>query len=50
VRIEPFAKHFLKLQGGFFDHPDRMFHSIEEVCVMIVLAKIGNIAGLAKRF
>ena len=25
VRVEPFASHFIKLQGGKFDHPDRMF-------------------------
>lgn len=30
VRLEPFTKHFIKVQGGQFDHPDRMFHSIEE--------------------
>ncbi|VDM30874.1 unnamed protein product [Hydatigera taeniaeformis] len=30
VRMEPFAQHFIKLQGGHFDLPDRMFHSVEE--------------------
>lgn len=30
VRLEPFSKLFLKLQGGHFDHPDRMFHSVRE--------------------
>lgn len=30
VRMEPFAGHFLNLQGGHFDLADRMFHSIEE--------------------
>ncbi|CAG2101979.1 unnamed protein product [Medioppia subpectinata] len=28
VRMEPFAQHFLRLQGGHFDLADRMFHSI----------------------
>ena len=28
IRIEPFTTLFLKLQGGRFDHADRMFHSI----------------------
>lgn len=28
IRLEPFTKLFLKLQGGHFDHPDRMFDSI----------------------
>ena len=30
VRMEPFAQHFLKLQGGHFDLADRMFNSIKE--------------------
>eukprot|EP00094_Tigriopus_californicus_P005213 TCALIF_05026-PB protein Name:"Similar to WDFY3 WD repeat and FYVE domain-containing protein 3 (Homo sapiens)" AED:0.04 eAED:0.04 QI:7/0.93/0.68/1/1/1/16/134/3650 len=30
VRLEPFAQHFLHLQGGHFDLADRMFHSVEE--------------------
>ena len=30
VRLEPFTQHFLHLQGGHFDLPDRMFHSVEE--------------------
>jgi WD40 repeat protein len=28
--MEPFSKLFLKMQGGHFDHPDRMFHSVRE--------------------
>ncbi len=28
VRLEPFTSYFLQLQGGKFDHADRMFHSI----------------------
>ena len=30
VRLEPFTDYFLRLQGGHFDLPDRMFHSIKE--------------------
>ena len=30
VRLEPYAQHFLKLQGGHFDLADRMFNSIFE--------------------
>eukprot|EP00049_Salpingoeca_infusionum_P016720 m.344848 g.344848 ORF g.344848 m.344848 type:complete len:3784 (+) comp16137_c1_seq1:160-11511(+) len=30
VRLEPFARAFIHLQGGHFDHPDRMFYSIGE--------------------
>ena len=28
IRMEPFTQQFLKLQGGYFDHADRLFHSI----------------------
>eukprot|EP00117_Sycon_ciliatum_P047473 scpid10624/ scgid33909/ WD repeat and FYVE domain-containing protein 3; Beach domain, WD repeat and FYVE domain-containing protein 1 len=30
IRLEPFTQHFLRLQGGHFDHADRMFHSMED--------------------
>ncbi len=30
VRMEPFTQHFIKVQGGHFDHPDRMFHSVAD--------------------
>lgn len=33
VRMEPFTQAFLKLQGGHFDHADRMFHSIHEAWI-----------------
>eukprot|EP00871_Galdieria_phlegrea_P005974 jgi/Galph1/864/GphlegSOOS_G5613.1 len=29
VRLEPFTGLFLRLQGGLFDHPDRMFHCVQ---------------------
>lgn len=29
IRLQPFVKSYLLLQGGTFDHPDRMFYSIE---------------------
>jgi hypothetical protein len=25
VRLEPFTSYFLSMQGGKFDHPDRMY-------------------------
>ena len=28
LRLEPFTSAFIAMQGGHFDHPDRMFHSI----------------------
>ncbi|KAJ3373009.1 hypothetical protein HDU91_001442 [Kappamyces sp. JEL0680] len=30
LRLEPFTEQYLKLQGGHFDHPDRLFHSIPQ--------------------
>ncbi|KAJ3324756.1 hypothetical protein HDV06_006064 [Boothiomyces sp. JEL0866] len=30
IRMEPFTQQYLKLQGGHFDHPDRIFHSIPQ--------------------
>lgn len=29
IRLQPFVKSYLLLQGGTFDHPDRMFFSVE---------------------
>ena len=28
VRVEPFASYHTALQGGRFDHSDRLFHSL----------------------
>ena len=30
IRLEPFTTHALRLQGGKFDHADRLFHSIPD--------------------
>lgn len=30
IRLQPFVHAFLLLQGGNFDHPDRLFYSIEK--------------------
>lgn len=30
IRLEPFVQSYLLLQGGNFDHPDRLFYSIEK--------------------
>ena len=30
IRLQPFVKSYLLLQGGNFDHPDRMFFSVEQ--------------------
>jgi len=30
IRMQPFVQSYLLLQGGSFDHPDRLFYSIEK--------------------
>lgn len=30
IRIQPFVQSYLLLQGGSFDHPDRLFYSVEK--------------------
>ncbi|KFY47299.1 hypothetical protein V494_00054 [Pseudogymnoascus sp. VKM F-4513 (FW-928)] len=30
IRLQPFVQSYLLIQGGNFDHPDRMFYSIEK--------------------
>jgi hypothetical protein len=30
IRLQPFVESYLLLQGGNFDHPDRLFYSIEK--------------------
>lgn len=31
IRLEPFTQQSLKLQGGKFDHSDRIFYSIQQI-------------------
>jgi hypothetical protein len=31
IRLHPFTESYLKLQGGKFDHPDRLFYSISKL-------------------
>ena len=30
IRLQPFVQSYLLLQGGFFDHADRLFYSVEK--------------------
>lgn len=30
IRLQPFVQSYLLLQGGAFDHPDRLFYSVEK--------------------
>ncbi|CAK9291092.1 unnamed protein product [Gordionus sp. m RMFG-2023] len=42
-RMEPFTQHFLKLQGGHFDLPDRMFHSVGEAWLSASLHNMADV-------
>lgn len=50
VRLEPFTKFFLQLQGGHFDHPDRMFHSIEEAWMSASEKNTNDVKELVPEF
>ena len=36
IRLEPFTTLAIRLQGGFFDHADRLFHSVAETWAHLV--------------
>nr|CDS28413.2 hypothetical transcript [Hymenolepis microstoma] len=50
VRMEPFAQHFIKLQGGHFDLPDRMFHSVEEAWLSASQHNMADVRELIPEF
>ncbi|VDL90055.1 unnamed protein product [Schistocephalus solidus] len=50
VRMEPFAQHFIKLQGGHFDLADRMFHSVEEAWLSASQHNMADVRELVPEF
>ncbi|XP_058056243.1 WD repeat and FYVE domain-containing protein 3 [Anopheles bellator] len=50
VRLEPFAQHFLRLQGGHFDLADRMFHSIKEAWYSASKQNMADVKELIPEF
>ncbi|KAL5107634.1 WD repeat and FYVE domain-containing protein 3 [Taenia crassiceps] len=50
VRMEPFSQHFIKLQGGHFDLPDRMFHSVEEAWLSASQHNMADVRELIPEF
>lgn len=50
VRMEPFTQLFLKLQGGHFDHPDRMFYSIKDAWLSASEKNNGDVKELIPEF
>ncbi|CAH8629332.1 unnamed protein product [Schistosoma mattheei] len=49
-RMEPFAQHFLKLQGGHFDLPDRMFHSVRDTWISASRHNMADVRELIPEF
>lgn len=50
IRLEPFVKSFLLLQGGNFDHPDRMFSSIQKAWESASRDNEGDVRELIPEF
>ena len=50
IRLEPFTQHFISLQGGHFDHPDRLFYSVAEQWKSASEVNSGDVKELLPEF
>ncbi|KAJ8612061.1 hypothetical protein MRB53_037612 [Persea americana] len=50
IRLEPFVKSYLLLQGGHFDHPDRLFSSIGAAWLSASQATMTDVRELIPEF
>lgn len=50
IRLEPFTQHYLKLQGGTFDHADRLFDSIGKAWESASEKNMGDVRELIPEF
>jgi hypothetical protein len=50
IRLQPFVKSYLLLQGGTFDHPDRMFYSIEKAWISASRQNMTDVRELTPEF
>ncbi|RCI07112.1 hypothetical protein CU098_000831 [Rhizopus stolonifer] len=50
IRLEPFTQHYLKLQGGTFDHADRLFDSIGKAWDSASERNMGDVRELIPEF
>ncbi|KAF7722919.1 hypothetical protein EC973_002599 [Apophysomyces ossiformis] len=50
IRLEPFTQHYLKLQGGTFDHADRLFDSIGKAWQSASEKNMGDVRELIPEF
>ncbi|KAF9437108.1 hypothetical protein BGZ76_001981 [Entomortierella beljakovae] len=50
IRLEPFTQEYLKLQGGQFDHADRLFHSIDKSWISASQKAMSDVRELIPEF
>ncbi|CAI2171444.1 16368_t:CDS:10 [Funneliformis geosporum] len=50
IRLEPFVQQYLKLQGGHFDHADRLFHSIQKAWLSATRDNMSDVRELIPEF
>jgi hypothetical protein len=50
IRLQPFVESYLLLQGGSFDHPDRLFYSIEKAWMSASKENMTDVRELTPEF
>jgi hypothetical protein len=50
IRLQPFVQSYLLLQGGHFDHPDRLFYSIEKAWMSASRDNMSDVRELIPEF
>ena len=50
IRLQPFVQSYLLLQGGNFDHPDRLFYSIEKAWTSAARTNMTDVRELIPEF
>ena len=50
IRMQPFVQSYLLLQGGSFDHPDRLFYSIEKAWMSASRENMTDVRELIPEF
>ncbi|CAG8480599.1 18870_t:CDS:10, partial [Gigaspora margarita] len=50
IRLEPFTQQYLKLQGGHFDHADRLFHTIAKAWLSATKDNMSDVRELIPEF
>ena len=50
IRLQPFVQSYLLLQGGVFDHPDRLFYSMEKAWMSSSRENMSDVRELIPEF